>query len=593
VLFNEFSDNVIGIALSKATGMLVGGNTIDASTKYGISVTGNNAGTEIVDNTVTNTGDAPGIGIYLNNARNVDIIGNDVQGSANAGLYATGNTLGTVVQGNLFTDNRIGMFIDGATNAVFGGLGEDEGNTIIGNSDALSGKFRDGIIAQGTCTGSSITGTTISDTATGVWLQSATGLGVIGSTITGSEYYGLTATGTLTGSSFVDNLIEDTQGVPGPGHAMNLVDAQGLSVLDNTADSNAGSGLYVTGTTTGTTVQGNLFTDNRIGIQVVNATNAVIGGLGEDEGNTIVGQADAFTGKFREGVMVQGTQSGTSINGTSISDTSTGVWLTAQSVTMAGTTVTDSEFYGVYATGDLTGSSFVDGTISNSLASPGPGYGMNLVGAQNLLIEGNTFDGNEGAGLSITGNTLETRVYDNDFTDNRIAIRLVDATNAVIGGTVSGEDNRIVGGGDPMMGDFRDGVVAAGLLTGSTVQNLSITTTVTGVLLQAAQGLALTDIRMNKVQWYGLNATGDLSGTTFKNSSIDETGFGTAVGFGVRLTGAKSFLFEDNSITNSADVGMLATDDCTGTSVIDTTWSNTINLIDNSGGTLTVTPPAP
>jgi parallel beta-helix repeat protein len=218
---------------------------------------------------------------------------------------------------------------------------------------------------------------------------------------------------------------------------------------------------------------------------------------------------------------------------------------------------------------------------------------MNLNGAQNLLIDGNTFDGNEGAGLSITGDTSGTLVYDNDFTDNRIAIRMVDATNAVIGGTEVGEDNRIVGGGDPMMGDFRDGVVAAGLLTGSTVQNLSITTTVTGVLLQAAQGLALTDITMSKVQWYGLNATGDLSGTTFKNSSIDKTGFGTAVGFGVMLASAQGLVFEDNSISDSVQAGMLASGDCTGTSVINTTWSNTTNLIDNSGGTLTVTPPAP
>ncbi len=209
VLFNEFSDNVIGIALSKATGMLVGGNTIDQSAKYGISVTGNNAGTQILDNTVTNTGDGPylGSGIYLNNARNVDIIGNEVDGSTLAGLYATGNTSGTVVQGNLFTDNRFGMYLDNATNAVFGGLGEDEGNTIVGGGDPLSGEFRDGILATGTLTGSSITGTDITDTATGVWFQNAQGIDVNNTLVSGSEFFGFRADGVLTGSKFRDNLI--------------------------------------------------------------------------------------------------------------------------------------------------------------------------------------------------------------------------------------------------------------------------------------------------------------------------------------------------------------------------------------------------
>jgi hypothetical protein len=116
---------------------------------------------------------------------------------------------------------------------------------------------------------------------------------------------------------------------------------------------------------------------------------------------------------------------------------------------------------------------------------------------------------------------------------------------------------------------------------------------VTGILLQAAQELTLTDITMTKVKWYGLHATGNLKDTSLTNSSISQTGFGTSVGFGARLIGAQDFLFENNSITDSADVGMFATDDCTGTEVNNTVWSNTINLIDLTGGTLTVDPPAP
>ncbi|MEI6238834.1 MAG: right-handed parallel beta-helix repeat-containing protein, partial [Planctomycetia bacterium] len=424
VVYNQFSENTIGIALSKATGMTVGGNTVDSSLKYGISVTGNNAGTTIGGNTVTNTGDGPylGSGIYLNNARNVDIIGNNVDGSSLAGLYATGNTSGTVVQGNLFTDNRIGMFLENATNAVFGGLGEDEGNTIVGGGDPLLGEYRDGILAIGTLTGSSITGTDITDTSTGVWLRDARGIDINNTYVEGSTFYGFNATGDLSGSKFRDNLVTNTLGIGGGlGHAMHLENAKNLAVYNNIGEDSFGSGVYVTGDTTGTTVENNLFDGNRVGISLINATNAVIGGLGEDEGNTVIGGSDAANGVYRDGIQVVGTSTGSSVIGTDVSDTTTGVALTnATGVTVSDSQVTGSEFLGLNASGTLTGSSFADNNIDLTGGLGSLGHGLYLANAIDLSIEGNYVEDSTGGGLYATGTTTGTRVRDNDFVGNRV-----------------------------------------------------------------------------------------------------------------------------------------------------------------------------
>jgi len=597
VAFNEFSENTIGIALSKATGMTVGGNTIDLSQKYGISVTGNNADTLIVENTVTNTGDGPylGSGIYLNNARNVDIIGNEVDGSSLAGLYATGNTSGTVVQGNLFTDNRIGMFLENASNAVFGGLGEDEGNTIVGGGDPLQGEFRDGILVVGGAPGSSITGTDITDASTGVWLRDSQDIEITDTFVTGSKFFGFNASGNLTGSSFHGNFITNTVGIGGGlGHAMHLEGAQNLDVYDNVGEDSFGSGLYVTGDTTGTTVTNNLFDGNRVGISLMNATNAVIGGLGEDDGNVVIGGSDAANAVYRDGIQVVGTSTGSSIKGTDISDVTTGLTLeNATGFLGEDNTITGAQFLGVNASGTLTGSEFRGNTVTGSGGLGALGHGIYLANAAGLEITGNLVGDSTGGGLYATGVTTGTTVYDNDFTGNRVGIYLVNATNAVIGGDSPGEDNRIVGGGNASKGDFRDGIVGSGTLTGSSITKTLITNAATGITLSAATGLTITSATATGSQVFGLNANGVLTGTKVQTSTFTLTTGGAGGGAGVLLSAAQSLEITEATITDNV-IGLLANGNCSGTSVIDTkSWTgNGTNVISSATG-LTINPPAP
>lgn len=596
VVGNEFDSNTVGISLSKARGMTVGGNTIANSLRYGISVTGNNADTLVVENTITNTGDGPyaGVGIYLSNARNVDVIGNDVDGSSLAGLYATGDTSGTVVQGNLFTDNRIGMFLENATNAVFGGLGEDEGNTIIGGGDPLSGEYRDGISVVGTSTGSSITGTDVINTATGVWLRDAQGIEIRDTFVDGAKFFGLRASGDLTGSKFHDNLITGTTGIGGGlGDAMYLDNAKNLQVYDNIGEDSFGAGIYVTGDTSGTSVTKNLLDGNRDGISLFNATNAVIGGVSPN-GNTVVGGSNAASEVYRDGIKVVGTSTGSSITGTSMSDVTTGVTLeNATGIIVESTTITGAEFLGVNAAGTLTGSQFRNNTVTSSGGLGFLGHGIYLANASGLAITGNDVTDNKGNGLNVEGITTNTTVYDNDFNGNRVGIYLLNATNAVIGGDASGEDNRIVGGGDASKGDFRDGIVASGTLTGSSITQTSITNAATGITLSAATGLVITSATVTGSQVWGLNANGLLTGTEVNTSTFSGTTDGAGGGAGVLLAAARSLLIDEATIENNV-VGVLANGDCTGTSVIDTkSWSgNGANVISTATG-LVITPPAP
>jgi YVTN family beta-propeller protein/parallel beta-helix repeat protein len=588
VVFNQVAQNVIGIALSKATGMLVGGNAIDHSAKYGVSITGNNADTRIVANTVTNTGDGPyaGVGISLSNARNVEITRNTVDGSSLAGLYATGNTSGTVVENNLFTDNRIGMFLENATNAVFGGLGKAEGNTIVGGGDPFLGEFRDGILVTGTSTKSSITGTDISDASTGVILRGAQGIEITETLIDGSTFFGLNATGDLAGSKFHSNSVVGTTGIGGGlGHGMYLDNAKNLQVYDNLGEDSFGSGIYVTGDTTGTTVTSNLLDGNRVGISLVNATNAVIGGLGEDDGNTVIGGSDAANAVYRDGIQVIGTSTGSSIKGTDVSDVTTGVTLeNATDFLGEDNTITGAEFLGVNASGTLTGSQLQNNTVSGTGGLGALGHGIYLANAAGLSITGNLVGISTGGGLYATGKTTGTTVYGNDFTGNRVGIYLVNATDAVIGGANAGEDNGIAGGGDASNGDFRDGILASGTLTGSSITETVITNAATGITLSAATGLTITNVMVTGSQVFGLNANGVLTGTKVQSSMFAFTSGGAGGGAGVLLSAAQSLEITEATITDNV-IGLLANGDCSGSSVIDTTWSgNGTNVINTSTG---------
>jgi hypothetical protein len=175
-----------------------------------------------------------------------------------------------------------------------------------------------------------------------------------------------------------------------------------------------------------------------------------------------------------------------------------------------------------------------------------------------------------------------------------VGITLDNATNAVIGGNVVGEDNRIIGGGDASLDIFRDGIVAIGISTGSSITKTTITNTATGIALRAATGLFITSATVTGSQVWGLNASGECVSAVISSTFTLTTG-GAGGGAGVLLSGVQSFLIQSATISNNV-IGLLATGNCTATRVIDTTWSgNTTGVINNSTGipALDIDPPPP
>jgi parallel beta-helix repeat protein len=212
------------------------------------------------------------------------------------------------------------------------------------------------------------------------------------------------------------------------------------------------------------------------------------------------------------------------------------------------------------------------------------GHGIYLANAAGLEITGNLVGDSTGGGLYATGVTTGTTVYDNDFTGNRVGIYLVNATNAVIGGDSPGEDNRIVGGGDASTDDFRDGILASGTLTGSSITQTFITNAATGITLSAATSLVINQAIVSGSQVWGLNANGLLTGTQVKNSSFAGTTSEAGGGAGVLLAAAQSLEMTNTSIQGNV-IGLLANGNCAGSTVIGVSWTgNTTGVINTSTG---------
>ncbi|MFM8495333.1 MAG: right-handed parallel beta-helix repeat-containing protein, partial [Planctomycetia bacterium] len=212
------------------------------------------------------------------------------------------------------------------------------------------------------------------------------------------------------------------------------------------------------------------------------------------------------------------------------------------------TTVTDSQRYGFFARGDNAGTLFTNSTITGTAGVPSTEHGMMLFDAKNLRVTGNTISDSAGAGLYLTGDNSGTVVRDNDFDGNRFGIAFVNATNTDIGGDAPGEDNRIVGGGDPLLGQYRDGIYATGVNTGSSITQTSITSCWTGVNLESATGLTVADTDVAKATGFGLYAKGVNTGTVLDDLFVVQSP-PSSTSVGNVLDGAEGLTIDNSQLT--------------------------------------------
>ena len=173
---------------------------------------------------------------------------------------------------------------------------------VIGKSQltlngSAAGAGANGLSFSNTAANSSITGVTFQNfSGAGLNLTGAAGTTVSAINVSNSAI-GLRATGALaatviTASTFIGNV----QGayLAGTGITFGRV-GQG-NVLTGNASTTAG--IYITGASSGTIVQGNAVSQATSGISIVSATNATIGGTGSGQFNSV---AFATTGVFGTG----------------------------------------------------------------------------------------------------------------------------------------------------------------------------------------------------------------------------------------------------------------------------------------------------
>lgn len=291
---NVVRGNDAGVYLMAPRGLQVAGNTIADNPFYGVRAEGTATGTTLRSNTIS----ASNYGVLLDNAKGVQVgaagannaiqAGIDATGKAydagrtSVGVHATGDLTGTKIVSNSIVDNTIGVRLADAR-----GLAMSGGNLLFRN------RFQ-GIVATGTCTSSTIRGTTVEGSLPGgaqapfgIHLTSASGLVVGGDA--DADANGVYGTGTavwaggaLTGSAVKRTIVRNMTN----GFVLN--NAQGLWVQSNDFHGAVQQGLNASGNLTGTTVLFNRMVSGAQGV-VLDAAKAIDVKNNVVESNRVVG----------------------------------------------------------------------------------------------------------------------------------------------------------------------------------------------------------------------------------------------------------------------------------------------------------------
>jgi len=324
------------------------------------------------------------------------------------------------------------------------------------------------------------------------------------------------------------------------GSGIVLGGSTGSAISGFASTSNGGSGLKASGTFTGTTLSGNTFRLNSTGVSLNDAQALTVGGNNNISDNTVYG------------VAVSGNSAGSVITGNVIARNGVGVSLTnATGVEISNkggvaNTISSSVNYGVFATGDCSGSVVAGNVIMQN------SQGLVLSAAQGLKIgAGNAVVKNTNAGLAVYGASAGTTVVGSSFLNNSIGILLSDATGLEISNK-GGVANNI-------SSNVNYGVFASGNCAGSFIAGNAITQNAQGLVLSAAQGLKIdagNAIVGNTNA--GLLVSGASAGTTVVGSSYLNNGVGImlsdATGLEVSNKGGVG-----NNISSNVNYGVFAT----------------------------------
>lgn len=531
----------IGVQQGQKATLTIGGSSVgQANTITGSGVAGILVDGQGKSSTITITANAitmpvkatttTGIllsGDFTSSGNTISLQGNVIQFDS-TGPGATGPTYGICLSPS----------VGGAINANVGAVGLSNGNVVTA---ATAGQGTTGILASGNISGTTIVNNTLSSCAYGVVLS------------------GVTASPTA--AIVQRNLIDAGGAKVAPQIGISMQGAQSVTVGGGGVDVNATGntiaaypiGLYATGTSTGSSVQGNAIsstgysTSAGIGIMLDAATSLSVGAAGIGTANTI---SDACVGVYAAGGLA-----GTTVYANTIEDTYQGVVLSAAKNLLLGSTGglgntlrqktpgTKPFLFGIYATGDSSGTQIRANTLTNTAdTTKTSSFGLFLDEARNLKVggaisgainPGNSVNGFYSGCLAqntLTGTLLEGNVFATGTAPGKtvIGLQLMNAQGLAAGGTNDQNNTR----GNTFAQCSAFGGYATGTSTGTTLTGNIISGDNFGFYASDATGVSLDSNYLYTNAAAGVAVVGASSQTVLQSNTIYAN-----TGGGIQLTG--------------------------------------------------------
>ena len=408
---------VDGLTLATGSGgSIIRGLVINQFTGSGIQIDSGSNGNTIEGNyigtDVAGTAASANIGGGIDIASNTNTIGGIVAADRNIISGNTGNGILITGDSNVVEGNYIGLDVTGATDLgnlldgieINGGASNTIGGTTAGERNVISGNDVNGIYVTGAgATGNQIQGNYIGLDEGGTLDRGNTSMGVL---VDGSA-----ATTTVGGTA------------AGAGNVISGNDDKGVQISSGGAAGNTIQGNYVGTDFNGTADVGN----TNEGIEIINSDSVTIGGTVANERNVIAGNNTV-------GIDIDGSSSGTVIEGNYVgigSDGST-------------------------ALGNSDDNILVQGTSSNTT------IGGTTAGERNIISSSTTGDGID---IRTDGNTIQGNYIGTDSggtlsRGNATHGIVITSDNNDIGGTAAGAGNLIAN-------NSGDGIALTGTATGN------------------------------------------------------------------------------------------------------------------------------
>lgn len=553
IRFNLTGPSPFTINLSSALPVITNTMTIDGTTQT------NYAGTPLIEINGTSAGTNSGLQL---NAPGCTVMGLAINRFVVEGIKL--NSASNVIQGNFIgtdpsgllarTNSGDGILVTSQGNLI-GGTTAAARNIISGNGQAgilVSGSGATGNVIEGNYIGTDIRGTNaLANSTNGIQINLAAG-NIIGpsNVISGNSQIGIFISGSTANSNAVIGnfigtdasgrwrLANSYAGVTVSGGRGNQIG--GLNPGNgNVISGNTQDGIFLTGGTTGTMVQGNL-----IGLSAA-GTNAIANGyngvsIANSSSNNLGGSASG-AGNFI---------SGNTLNGVAIEQTNDAFNL------VAGNYI-GTDFTGLRAVANLLAGVLVQGRT-------------NTIGWKNKISgSGNVISGNGQIGVwllgtngSVRGNLVAGNLIGLDATGTNIlgngnaGVEITSAATNQIGGMASAARNVISGNG------YNGLILTGASTTGNLIQGNYIGTDASGTLARgnSQDGIELLSVTNNQIGGINSDAVTLDAGNLISGNNTNALNSGN---IGIYLTNSALNVIQGNRIGT----------DVTGTLALGNSWN--------------------